>query len=439
MSIPYEIPIPTTKNINRAVKWVQDKIVAQTSEEPRESYTAGDRADHNAEKADNARVKDFVLKHRAQGQNVGLTKGPDGRLKAGWVKDPTSKQVNSYWNSSQHRADAVEFLKGGAESVGSFVKSQADSTPVMQAKRLILDPFGEYEKQQQQSQAIQEGIRNPRKAFEGLKNQMHERYVAPIERGDMRGAGRAGGDILVTVAEGVTTKKILGPTAGFRPNKGVSKSSHNGGAGKSGSWKSSGKSGSKPGGAGGPGGTGKSGSVKSNKKKKAKKTAKFDISPSQYPTAKYEVGKASKPKGRTVEVKPDKMPGDTFTHKFVHQPVKVDRSLKMRSMSEFLSDAPLGRMLRGSAERTGKTYQSVPIYRMSKKMQIGDVVLNKGDHFYLDKLHGDHIEVFNRRGKVRDVLDLGGNQMREKFERAKNEGRNIKDLVSHVETSHALA
>ena len=76
---------------------------------------------------------------------------------------------------------------------------------------------------------------------------------------------------------------------------------------------------------------------------------------------------------------------------------------------------------------------------MSKKMQIGDVVLNKGDHFYLDKLHGDHIEVFNRRGKVRDVLDLGGNQMREKFERAKNEGRNIKDLVRHVETSHAIA
>ena len=133
------------------------------------------------------------------------------------------------------------------------------------------------------------------------------------------------------------------------------------------------------------------------------------------------------------------MPGDSYTHKFVHQPVKVDRSLKMTNMSEFFSDAPLGRMLRGSAERTGKTYQSVPIYRMSRKMEIGEVKLGKGDHFYLDKLHGDHIEVFNRKGKIKEVLDLGGNRLNAKYNRAKDEGRNIKDLVSHVETSHALA
>ena len=35
--------------------------------------------------------------------------------------------------------------------------------------------------------------------------------------------------------------------------------------------------------------------------------------------------------------------------------------------------------------------------------------LKKGDIFYLDKAEKDHLEVFNKRGKAKMVLDLDGN------------------------------
>ena len=72
-------------------------------------------------------------------------------------------------------------------------------------------------------------------------------------------------------------------------------------------------------------------------------------------------------------------------------------------------------------------------------MKIGDVDLKKGDHFYLDKLHGDHVEVFNKRGKIKEVLDFGGNRLENKLDEARKEVRNIKDLMSYVETAGTFA
>ena len=137
MSIPFDyIPRPSTQKLNQVIHRVRNSLVAQTDKEPKESYQPGERADFNAHKTHNDKVKAFVLKHRAQGQNVGATKGADGRLKARWNQDPTFQQKSTYWNSPQHREDAAEFLKGEAESVGEFVKGLADSTPLMQAKRM---------------------------------------------------------------------------------------------------------------------------------------------------------------------------------------------------------------------------------------------------------------------------------------------------------------
>ncbi|MDK2600344.1 filamentous hemagglutinin [Bacillus stercoris] len=34
--------------------------------------------------------------------------------------------------------------------------------------------------------------------------------------------------------------------------------------------------------------------------------------------------------------------------------------------------------------------------------------LKKGDRFYLDNLHKDHLEVFDKRGNLRVVLNLDG-------------------------------
>ena len=86
-----------------------------------------------------------------------------------------------------------------------------------------------------------------------MKDEMHERYVAPIQRGDMRATGRAGGDIFIKVAEGVTTKKFLAPKPGFKFKKGVNKSTHNGGGSPSGPAPGGGSPSSPAGGTGGVG------------------------------------------------------------------------------------------------------------------------------------------------------------------------------------------
>jgi len=50
--------------------------------------------------------------------------------------------------------------------------------------------------------------------------------------------------------------------------------------------------------------------------------------------------------------------------------------------------------------------------------------LKKGDKLYLDGLHKDHFEVFNKRGKVKDVLNLDGTSNSKKFNLAS--GRRLK-------------
>ena len=57
--------------------------------------------------------------------------------------------------------------------------------------------------------------------------------------------------------------------------------------------------------------------------------------------------------------------------------------------------------------------------------------LKKGIHYYLDKTHKDHIEVFNKRGGIEDVLDFTGKTLQKKLENAEKQGRTIEDLVSH--------
>lgn len=73
--------------------------------------------------------------------------------------------------------------------------------------------------------------------------------------------------------------------------------------------------------------------------------------------------------------------------------------------------------------KTTKQYQGQSIYKVG-----GDTGkhLNKGDHLYLDSQHKDHLEVFNKRGNIKNVLNLDGTKNWEKTERAIEEGRSIK-------------
>ncbi|MBR8661825.1 hypothetical protein KDN35_19610 [Brevibacillus sp. NL20B1] len=61
---------------------------------------------------------------------------------------------------------------------------------------------------------------------------------------------------------------------------------------------------------------------------------------------------------------------------------------------------------------------------MDKKVQ--NPYLKKGDGFYLDSLHYDHIEVVDSRGKVKAVLNLDGTLNVSKTEQALKQGRTVK-------------
>ena len=88
-------------------------------------------------------------------------------------------------------------------------------------------------------------------------------------------------------------------------------------------------------------------------------------------------------------------------------------NLKVNNMSEFFK-SNFGEGIKNSVTKTKNQFQGQNIYEVTKK--IDNPYLKKGDKFYLDNLHKDHIEVFDKRGNVRAVLNLDGtlNEMKTK-------------------------
>lgn len=52
--------------------------------------------------------------------------------------------------------------------------------------------------------------------------------------------------------------------------------------------------------------------------------------------------------------------------------------------------------------------------------------MKKGDHFYLDNLHKDHLEVFDSTGNFKHVLNLDGSLNNQKTDMAKGRHINVK-------------
>ncbi|MEX0940513.1 MAG: hypothetical protein WDZ41_04080 [Candidatus Babeliales bacterium] len=75
--------------------------------------------------------------------------------------------------------------------------------------------------------------------------------------------------------------------------------------------------------------------------------------------------------------------------------------LKIRNMYEFF-ETDFGKLLKGKVEKIKGTQ----MYRIIEKINHPD--LKKGDIFYLDKLHLDHIEVFDHKNRAKTVLNLNG-------------------------------
>lgn len=71
--------------------------------------------------------------------------------------------------------------------------------------------------------------------------------------------------------------------------------------------------------------------------------------------------------------------------------------------------------------KTKKQYDGQNVYEVTKDI---DDILKKGDKLYLDGRHKDHFEVFNKRGKVKDVLNPVGTSNSKKFNLAS--GRRLK-------------
>lgn len=58
--------------------------------------------------------------------------------------------------------------------------------------------------------------------------------------------------------------------------------------------------------------------------------------------------------------------------------------------------------------KTKRQYDGQTIYEVVDKRIPG---LKKGDQLYLDGLHKDHIEVFDKRGRFRKVINLDGSKI----------------------------
>ena len=76
----------------------------------------------------------------------------------------------------------------------------------------------------------------------------------------------------------------------------------------------------------------------------------------------------------------------------------------VNNMSDFF-ETEFGQKIVGSLRKTKKKYDGQSIYEVTKDI---DDILKKGDKLYLDGRHKDHFEVSNKRGKVKDVLNLDG-------------------------------
>ena len=78
----------------------------------------------------------------------------------------------------------------------------------------------------------------------------------------------------------------------------------------------------------------------------------------------------------------------------------------VNNMQEFF-ETDFGEQLKSSVRKTKRQYDGQTIYEVVDKRIPG---LKKGDQLYLDGLHKDHIEVFDKRGRFRKVINLDGSK-----------------------------
>lgn len=96
--------------------------------------------------------------------------------------------------------------------------------------------------------------------------------------------------------------------------------------------------------------------------------------------------------------------------------------LRVSNMKEFFQ-TEFGKQLKKVCAHTSQQYKDATVYKVTEK--IKHPMLERGDRFYLDKVHLDHIEVFSHTGHAKGVLNLDGTVNIIKTERAVSQGRTI--------------
>jgi len=89
-----------------------------------------------------------------------------------------------------------------------------------------------------------------------------------------------------------------------------------------------------------------------------------------------------------------------------------DNVIRVANMHDFFETTEFGQELKQVVRKTSKRYHGQTVYEVTKK--IKNNYLSKGDLFYLDSLHKDHIEVFNRFKRPVCVLNLDGTYNKQK-------------------------
>jgi hypothetical protein len=95
----------------------------------------------------------------------------------------------------------------------------------------------------------------------------------------------------------------------------------------------------------------------------------------------------------------------------------VRETFKVANIHEFFK-MPFGIKLKSKCQPMKQSYQGQRMYKVTEN--IPGTPLKKGDIFYLDAQHKNHLEVFTEQGKSRTVLNLDGSINVDKTRSAKH-------------------
>ena len=90
------------------------------------------------------------------------------------------------------------------------------------------------------------------------------------------------------------------------------------------------------------------------------------------------------------------------------------------NMKEFFSQSGFGKQLEANSTKTSKIVQGQSVYRADKDVGTS---IKRGDLYYLDGQHKNHIEVFDKTGRAKAVLNLNGS-----YNEQKTKGSNGREL-----------